>query len=160
MLHMVNHSCAKAMLFLLAGNILAVYRTKSTRQVRGLLRSLPITGPLWMAGFLAIAGAPPFGLFVSELIILKGALQTGKVFVAAVYLTALGVIFVGMARIVLPMVYGEADETAGLGSGHGRDAWAVLPPMALGAAVLMLGLYLPPWLQQALTGAVRAAGIQ
>ncbi len=160
MLHMVNHSCAKAMLFLLAGNILAVYRTKSTRHVRGLLKSLPITGPLWMAGFLAIAGSPPFGLFVSELIILKEALQAGRLFVAAGYLLALSVIFVAMARIVLPMVYGETDHTAGLGSGHGRNAWAILPPMVLGAAVLTLGLYLPAWLQQALAGAARAAGIQ
>ena len=36
-------------------------------QVRGLLRRLPVTGALWMAGFLAITGSPPFGLFVSEL---------------------------------------------------------------------------------------------
>ena len=160
MLHMVNHSCAKAMLFLLAGNILAVYRTKSTRHVRGLLKSLPITGPLWMAGFLAIAGSPPFGLFVSELIILKEALQAGRVFVATGYLLALSVIFVAMARILLPMVYGEAEKSAGLGAGHGRNAWAILPPMALGAVVLALGLYLPAWLQQALAGAARAAGIQ
>ncbi len=35
MLHAVNHSLAKAMLFLVAGNILAAYRTKSTAKVRG-----------------------------------------------------------------------------------------------------------------------------
>ena len=112
LLHMVNHSFTKAMLFLLAGNILAAYRTKSTRQVRGLLQTLPLTGPLWVAGFLAIAGSPPFGLFVSELIILKGALQGGHVWVAAAYLTALGVIFVGMARSVLQMAYGATEGTA------------------------------------------------
>ena len=61
MLHTVNHSLTKAMLFLVAGNILALYRTKSTTRVRGVLRMLPITGVLWLAGFLAIVGSPPLG---------------------------------------------------------------------------------------------------
>jgi hydrogenase-4 component F len=42
MLHAVNHSLAKAMLFLVAGNILAAYRTKSTRETRGVLNVLPL----------------------------------------------------------------------------------------------------------------------
>ena len=41
MLHAVNHSLTKAMLFFAAGNILALYRTKSTTRVRGVLRTLP-----------------------------------------------------------------------------------------------------------------------
>ena len=44
MLHAVNHSLTKAMLFLVAGNILAVYRSKSTADVRGVLRVLPVSG--------------------------------------------------------------------------------------------------------------------
>ena len=78
MLHTVNHSLTKAMLFLAAGNILALYRTKSTTRVRGVLRTLPITGVLWLAGFLAIVGSPPFGPFLSELTILKGVLDAGR----------------------------------------------------------------------------------
>ena len=66
LLHAVNHSLAKAMLFLLAGNILAAYRTKATAEVRGMARVLPVTGALWIAGFLAITGSPPFGPFVSR----------------------------------------------------------------------------------------------
>ena len=90
MLHAVNHSLAKAMLFLAAGNILAIYRTKSTTRVRGVLRTLPITGVLWLAGFLAIAGSPPFGPFLSELTILKGVLDAGHPIIAAAYLLAAG----------------------------------------------------------------------
>ena len=56
MLHAVNHSLVKAMLFLLAGNIVARYQTKNIVQVRGLLRAAPVTGVLWIAGFLAITG--------------------------------------------------------------------------------------------------------
>ena len=73
LLHAVNHSFTKGMLFLAAGNILAAYKTKSTEQVQGVLRILPVTGILWIAGFLAICGSPPFGPFLSGLTILKGA---------------------------------------------------------------------------------------
>ena len=106
MLHTVNHSLTKAMLFLAAGNILALYRTKSTTRVRGVLRTLPITGVLWLAGFLAIVGSPPFGPFLSELTILKGVLDAGRPLVAVAYLSALAVVFVGMATIFLRMAYG------------------------------------------------------
>ena len=106
MLHAVNHSLTKAMLFLAAGNILALYRTKSTTRVRGVLRTLPATGVLWLAGFLAIVGSPPFGPFLSELTILKGVLDAGRPLVAAAYLSALAVVFVGMATIFLRMAYG------------------------------------------------------
>src|SRR5260370_40863152 len=74
MLHAVNHSLTKASLFLVAGNILAVYQTKSTAEVRGVFRVLPASGLLWIAGFFAVTGSPPFGLVLSEFTILKAPL--------------------------------------------------------------------------------------
>ena len=47
-------------------------------------RPLPVTGALWLAGFLAITGSPPFGLFLSELTILKGGVARRACLVAAV----------------------------------------------------------------------------
>ena len=72
MLHCMNHSVAKAMLFLTAGNTVAYFHSKSTLTARGIRRVLPITGILWIVGMLAIAGSPPFGTFISELAVLKG----------------------------------------------------------------------------------------
>src|SRR5436190_3369320 len=86
MLHAVNHSLTKASLFLVAGNILAVYQTKAAGKVTGLLRALPVAGVLWVAGFLAITGSPPFGLFLSEFTLLKEILDQGRGLVAAAYL--------------------------------------------------------------------------
>ena len=77
------------MLFLLAGNILARYHTFSSYDIRGLRWTMPVTGALWTAGFLAVAGSPPFGIFVSEFLILKGMLAQDSYGVAAAYLTAL-----------------------------------------------------------------------
>src|SRR5207244_13570691 len=115
MLHAVNHSLTKAMMFLVAGNILTRYRSKSTEEVRGVLRALPASGMLWAIGLFAITGSPPFGPFLSELTILKAALDQGRAGVAIAYLILLAVIFVGMATAILGMaqgVPGDARMTA------------------------------------------------
>jgi hydrogenase-4 component F len=167
MLHAVNHSLTKGALFMVAGNILAAYRTKSTREVRGVVSVLPVTGALWVAGFLAITGTPPFGVFQSELMILKGAVDAGRLWVAALYLLLLGVVFVGMARIVIRMAYGHPaglkglKETGGWSATTGgrREArWSIVPPALLGAAVLGLGLYVPPVLRDLIEAAAAALG--
>jgi len=154
MLHAVNHSLTKAMLFLVAGNILAVYQTKSTGEVRGVLRVLPASGVLWVAGFFAITGSPPFGPFLSEFTILKAALDQGRHLVAIAYLMFLALIFVGMMTIVLRMAQGVAQrppETR-------EPALAIIPPAALGVLVLLLGLFIPGALQHVLEAAARALG--
>jgi hydrogenase-4 component F len=152
MLHAVNHSLAKAMLFLVAGNILGAYRSKSSRDVRGVGRTLPISGALWVAGFLAITGSPPFGTFLSEFTILKAALDDHRGLVAAAYLALLAVAFVGMATSVLRMAQGT--PTAPVAEPR-EPALAVVPPAVLGLAVLVLGVYVPAPLGRALQEVAR-----
>ena len=153
MLHAVNHSLTKAALFLVAGNILAAYKTKSTADVRGVARLLPVSGVLWVAGFFAITGSPPFGPFLSEFTILKAALDQGRGAVAVAYLALLALVFIGMATVVLRMAQGES------GRATQREPWlAVFPPAALAAAVLVLGVYVPPALGRALQEAAQAVG--
>jgi hydrogenase-4 component F len=158
MLHAVNHSMAKCMLFLLAGNIMQAYRTRSSHDVHGLLKVLPATGVLWVAGFLAIAGAPPFGLFISEFTILSGAVGSGRFGVAAVYLLLLVLIFGAMAVPVLRMAQGS--PVPGQGNGQKESALAVVPPLVLAAAVVMLGVTIPAPLQTLLRDASRLLGVE
>ncbi len=157
MLHALNHSLAKAMLFLLAGNILAAYRTKSTRDVRGVLDRIPVTGALWIAGLFAITGSPPFGTFVSELLILRGALEQGRFFVGAAYLALLSVVFLGMAVTMTRMAQGPRP-VATADASRREARLAVLPPLLLGLAVLLLGLYIPPEVDFVLHRAAEALG--
>jgi hydrogenase-4 component F len=154
MLHMVNHSMAKAALFLTAGNILAKYHTKSSHDVTGLLHALPVSGPLWLAGFLAIAGSPPFGPFVSEFAIVKAAMDSGRYGVAAGTLVCLAVIFVGMATAVLHMSQGRAPH--GIHDEPSENWLLTTSPALLVLASLCLGLYQPHWLQTLLASAVAA----
>jgi hydrogenase-4 component F len=155
-LHAVNHSLTKGMMFLVAGNILAHYRTKSTKSVTGLLSTLPISGVLWMAGLFAITGTPPFGPFMSEFAIIRAAFDSGHILVAVILLVTLGVIFVGMAKIIIGMVYGSSRESSGAITGESLAS--IIPPAILCIAVLILGIYIPPAVNELLTEAARLVG--
>jgi hydrogenase-4 component F len=150
-----------------AGNILAAYKTKSTIDVQGVMRVLPISGVLWVAGFLAIAGSPPFGPFLSELIILKAALDQGRIWVATSYLALLSVVFIGLATIMLRMAQGAPvlrpggkaatfEDPSMVEEPQVESLLSVAPPVALGILVLILGLYLPEGLQKVLEEAAKA----
>jgi hydrogenase-4 component F len=157
MLHAVNHSLTKAGLFLIAGNILAVYQTKETGKVTGLGRLLPVSGALWLAGFLAITGSPPFGPFLSEFTILRAALDQGRGLVAAGYLALLALIFIGMATIVLRMYQGSPD-LHGAVPPPAEPLWSVAPSAVLCGLVLLLGVWVPPGLSTLIQDASRTLG--
>lgn len=140
MFHAVGHSLSKAALFLLAGNILAAYKTKTAGQVRGVLATMPASGILWLAGLLAITGFPPFGTFLSELTILKAAFDQGRYFVAAAYLILLAFIFVGFSAVALRMAQGRPERSVPSAS---ERSLAIVSPALLLGGVLLLGLYVP-----------------
>ena len=154
--HALNHSLAKGLLFLIAGNILAVYHTTSVRGVRGMSRLLPVSGVLWLLGFLAVAGMPPFGSFFSEFIILQAMFETGRGLMAVVYLGLLALIFAAMGATVLRMVQGE--PWAAIVQPH-REPWtALIPPAVLAVGTLLAGFYLPPSVRLLLQGAAALLG--
>lgn len=159
LLHAVNHSLVKGMLFLVAGNILARYHTKSIQKITGVLDELPKSGMLWIAGFFAITGTPPFGLFQSELAIIRAAFDSGHIMVAVILLAALGIIFVGMASIVLGMAYGPTSATDRPAVPR-ESLYSVIPPAILCVGVLVLGIYIPPALNKLLAAATQLLGGQ
>lgn len=158
-LHAMGHSLVKGMLFLVSGNLLSTWRSKRVDEVRGALRLRPSSGALWLVGLFLVTGAPPSPLFVSELTILKGALDAGQVAVAVAYLLGLTIVFVGLASAFLPMALGEPGGRLGWDGDDGRDrrdtVWLVAPPAALAALVLGLGVWLPGPIAQCLDSAVR-----
>jgi hydrogenase-4 component F len=156
MLHVINHSLTKVMLFMVAGNLLAVYHTKTTTDVSGALQVLPVSGLLWVLGFLAITGSPPLGPFLSEFTILKAALDQGRGCVAIAYLILLALILAGMATPVLAMAQGtpRADIIVPPGRGVALSAVSAI----LGAATRLLGIYVPPVLTRTIHEAAHLLG--
>lgn len=156
-LHLVNNGLTKGVLFLAAGNIHRAFGTKQVDRVRGAARVLPVSGPVFLASFLAITGSPPFAPFFSEFAVLSGAIQAGAFVPAAIYLLGLAVIFVGMGATVLSIVQGAPPEGMDRGGpppnpsspgrwgagDHGDSLLTAGPPLALLALVLVLGVWLP-----------------
>jgi len=142
LLHVINNAFTKVILFLSAGNIHRAYGSKTTDEVSGALRRVPLSGALFLAGFLAITGSPPFGPFISELTILTGAM-TGRHFVAAgLFLVFLVIIFIGMGSTVLAVVQGPPSAAAA--STDFRDSfWKTAPMFAALVMVLILGIWIP-----------------
>ncbi len=111
LLHMINHSLTKALLFLSAGNVLLAYRTREIASVSGLLKRLPITGPLFLTGLFAITGFPPFSIFFSEFGLLGTIFQSDRPLVGWIVATLISVIFIGCAVTVFRMFWGpDPDE--------------------------------------------------
>lgn len=93
--HMLNHSLAKSLMFFGAGNAMRVMGTKNIDGLRGVWARFPVTGALWLAGAVAITGAPPFGLFVSELTLMRAGFATSNAWAVIVLMLLLIVIFAG-----------------------------------------------------------------
>ncbi|MFZ0603411.1 MAG: proton-conducting transporter membrane subunit, partial [Roseiarcus sp.] len=93
--HMLNHSLNKSAMFFGAGVVMRTYETKRIRSIRHLLKQLPTFGILWLAGAVAITGAPPFALFLSELTIIRAGLSASKYFLIGLVAVLLVIIFVG-----------------------------------------------------------------
>ena len=150
MLHLVNNALTKGCLFLSVGNIHRAYASKRLSEVHGAIATLPISGTLFLAGFLAITGSPPFGLFMSEFTILRGIFGTGQLWVGLLMLLLLAAVFIGMGGTALPATQGAPVK---LESAFKDSFLLVVSPLGFLLIVLCLGLYLPESLQQALRAA-------
>ena len=72
LLHVVNHSLFKTMLFMSAGNIYSKMHTTAMNQMGGLAKHMPVTAILMLFATVAICALPPLNGFVSELLIYIG----------------------------------------------------------------------------------------
>jgi hydrogenase-4 component F len=151
---MLNNGFTKGVLFLSAANIHRHFGSRSIDSVRGALRVLPASATLFLIGFFAVTGAPPFGPFLSEFTILRAAIANEQIGVAGAFLALLLLVFVGMGATVLAVVQGE--PATGSEPVRARERFAQIAPiLALLALVLLLGLWVPDWLESALWTAAR-----
>lgn len=153
MLHIVTNGMTKGVLFLSAGNIHRAYGSKSLDQVCGAMRKVPLSGTLFLAGFLAITGSPPFGPFISEFAILNGAFGAGRFVAAGLFLFLLLVVFIGMGSTVLQVVQGTPSAEIAA-KPYRESILTAAPVVVLMAIVLLIGLYIPAPLNNLINDAV------
>jgi hydrogenase-4 component F len=153
LLHTVNHSLCKAGLFFCSGNVLREFATTSASEVRGVLRRTPMTGALLLVLLLALGGTPPFGPFWSKFLIFRAAMDPPHPWAGMLFVTLVGVAFLGMSATLLPMLQGPD-----LG-GRRREAWLSLAaPMVMAAGAVTLGILLPSALVAVLRNAAALLG--
>jgi hydrogenase-4 component F len=139
LLHMTVHSLTKSAIFFTVGHASQKAGSQLIENIRGLITLSPSIGWGLMLGALAILGMPPFGVFASEFLILTTAMKE-QPWATPILLTALGVAFAAIFGKIQPMVFG--DTTAR----RLPHPPALVPVFVHLALVLMLGLYVPPYL--------------
>jgi hydrogenase-4 component F len=152
LLHVINNGLTKGVLFLSAGNIHRVYDTKATADIRGVWRRVPATGSLFLLGFLAITGSPPFAPFVSEFALLSAAFRQGHLWSGGLFAFFLLVIFIGFGATVMSMVFGQPSPAAD-NTRHQDSPATIVPILGFAILIFVLGVYLPPPLEKLLNEA-------
>jgi len=139
MLHMTVHSLTKSAIFFAVGHASQKAGTQLIDGIRGLVTTSPAIGWALALGTLAILGMPPFGVFASEFLILITAMRI-EPWATPVLLVALGVAFASVFSKVQPMVFGESTVK------RLPHRPALVPVFVHLGLVLMLGLWIPPYL--------------
>jgi hydrogenase-4 component F len=116
------------------------------------MQRVPLSGTLFLAGFLAITGSPPFAPFVSDFTIVSAALGSGQFVVGGLFLLLLAIVFIGMGSTVLAVVQGNAPERTEPNGFHDSISTGV-PILLFMVLVLLLGIYVPPPLESLLRAA-------
>jgi len=139
LLHMTMHSLTKSAIFFAVGHATQKAGSQLMSDIRGLIKTNPTIGWGMMLGTVAILGVPPFGVFASEFLIITTAMHEHP-WATPFLLLALGVAFASIFGKVQPMVFGETELP--------RLPYqpALTPVFVHLALVLMLGLFIPPYL--------------
>jgi hydrogenase-4 component F len=137
LLHMTMHSLTKSAIFFSVGHVAQVKGTQQIAGIRGLTVTHPILGWTLVAGVVAIAGLPPFGIFTSEFLLISSTFARAPLLAIPLVfgiLVAFGALLLRMQGLA----FGE--PTPGAGKAHA----SYLPMFGHLALVLTAGLYFPP----------------
>ncbi len=151
LLHILNHAVVKTLLFFTTGNVKLRYHSTKIEKVKGVITRMPVTGTIMLLAALAIAGSPPFNIFLSEFIILKAAADMGQWTVLALFIIFATIVFGGVLHHFGSMAFGKSEGWEN--EKERKPVSAVLAAMA--AVMIICGLYIPPVLGNMLAGSVR-----
>jgi len=98
LLHTLNHSLFKSLLFFTAGSVYQQTHTRDMEKLGGLIRTMPQTAMLFLACAMAIGGLPPFNGFVSEFLIYSG-IMVGIKSISILYISLMIFTLAGLALI-------------------------------------------------------------
>ncbi|MFA6930607.1 MAG: proton-conducting transporter membrane subunit [Lentisphaeria bacterium] len=137
MLHLIGHSLLKMVLFLVAGNILLAYGTRSVTAVNGMFSTISRNAFLFVTALLLVCGTPPSPLFVSELLLVC---ELGP-WLGGLLLVLLFLVSAGMLSTALKMSMGTNPLfTASAEPARIAETLCVLPALSLLLLLLLGGM--------------------
>lgn len=148
LLHGFNHAVTKAFLFFCAGNAAQAYRTNNMNKMQGMIQLMPFTGLAMFLGVFALAGMPPFSIFISKVLILMAAFQGRHYVVAASVLVFIAIAFAGLLGHISRVILGNRPQSCELR----KETLSVKIALSfLGIFMLGVGLRIPQPLFNLLT---------
>jgi hydrogenase-4 component F len=151
LLHMTMHSLTKSAIFFAVGHIAQVKGTQKLADIGGLTATNPVLGWGLMLGVVAIVGLPPFGIFMSEFLVVSSTFARAPWLTAILVLgllIALGGLFLRVGGVVFGEVRGPSAPAEA----------SYLPMFTHLALVLLAGIYLPPVLVAGFQNVARLLG--
>ena len=154
LLHVLNHSIFKSLLFLGAGAVLQKTKIRHIDHLGGLMKSMPTTGKTFLIGSVSISGLPPFNGFVSEFLIYYGAFHGltlgGSSFIftmlAILSLAIIGGLAAACFSKVVGVVFLGEPRTEKAANASEPDFTMTLPMILLAAACLFIGVFPEPFI--------------
>jgi hydrogenase-4 component F len=135
LLHMTYHSFAKPLAFISAGTIAQLHTSSDLKAIGpGTLGRTPVASGLLLVAAIMVTGSPPFGLFFSEMTILRAGFSSPHWLAAMVFLGALVVLFCGFAYQIGHLVLGPQPD------GPSREVDHETLDMGMGAALAAAGV--------------------
>lgn len=150
-LHMIYHALIKSALFLSAGTIFLKYSSTKIANIKGAFIVLPMTGVLFLAGFFAIVGIPPFGIFITKVLILSAGIKTNPIasIIAIIFMI---ILFIGFFKHATAMVFGEKPTNVEIGE---KSIWLIIPSLLLIIIAICLSFYIPSFLNTLISDVIK-----
>jgi hydrogenase-4 component F len=155
--HMLNHSMAKSLAFFAVGRLGQQFGSHDMAILSGGLRHDRLWGMALLGSILALVGAAPLAIFMSEYQLLRAAVGAEAWVVLALFLGAGVVVFISALRHVIDMAFGDPKFPAAFHRAGAQSLVVVVPVLAL---LLFLGLWLPQWLSEAIVRAAAVIGVR
>ena len=136
LLHMVMHSLTKSAIFFSVGHIAQIKGSQKMAEIRGLTQSHPSLGWALVIGVLAIAGLPPFGVFMSEFLVISSTFSRAPL-LALIFVAGLLLAFGALLMRLTGFAFGAP-------TGNLQQAKTSMVPLYIHMGlVLLAGIYLP-----------------
>jgi hydrogenase-4 component F len=156
LLHMTYHTLVKPLSFFSAGTLAQLHRSSDFDEIGpGTLGRTPVASALFLLAVVILTGSPPFGIFFSEMVILKAGFAGPHAVLTGVFLACLVLLFCGFFYQIGRLVLGEQPDAPASPPDPERFDAAMATAILAAVVAVVSAFYLPPGLLALIHGAVR-----